>query len=268
MWSRRNSTFESKKATITENYQVVHSLDATQDEIYNAPGLSIGDSFLEWPDVRLINGAISQVTPIYSILTFNYEGNAPAADAVTIQWSGNTSDTAIDQDFNGSPIVTNLGEPIEGVTMLLADQVLTVSRKFISINTYAANEYLHSVNSDTFYGYPPGMAKLKSYSATTNTEQQDWDVTAVIEFRYPYRTTPAKAWWSRVRHEGYYCLSPVDGDYGRALDSYQVPPGPGEPSVRPILLKQTGEPETNPNNAYWKEFQLYNYLPYNALGLV
>jgi hypothetical protein len=30
-----------------------------------------------------------------------------------------------------------------------------------------------------------------------------YEVSAVVQFRYPYNTTPARAWWSRWRHEGF-----------------------------------------------------------------
>ena len=86
-------------------------------------------------------------------------------------------------------------------------------------------------------------------------------MTASIRFRYPFNTTPEKAWYARVRHEGFYeKLS--DGRIVRAIDDN------GEPTTKPVLLKEDGTRETVSENAYWLEFKRYQPLPYNVLGLL
>jgi hypothetical protein len=91
--------------------------------------------------------------------------------------------------------------------MELADQVLTVTRNYATFSPWILHQYRHSVNSDVFSGFAPGTARMISFSAD---EQQVasgssyWTVTAQIQFRYPYNTTAARAWWSRTRHEGFY----------------------------------------------------------------
>ena len=37
---------------------------------------------------------------------------------------------------------------------------------------------------------------------------------------------------------------------------------------QPVLLKEDGTEEFDPENAHFLEFQIYQPLPYNALGLV
>jgi len=90
-----------------------------------------------------------------------------------------------------------------------------------------------------------------------------YEVTAGVQFRYPYNTTPNKAWYARVRHEGFLVRKTVDDPPGRALDADQ-----GRETSQPVLLKEDGTEEFDPDNAHFLEFQIYQPLPYNALGLV
>jgi hypothetical protein len=96
-----------------------------------------------------------------------------------------------------------------------------------------------------------------------------WEITAQIQFRYPYRTTPDKAWYARVRHEGFYEKINVGTKKAivRAVD------GNKEPMTRKVLLDNNGyrlQPpaEGEQQNAVWLEFKLYDSLPFNALGLL
>jgi len=89
-----------------------------------------------------------------------------------------------------------------------------------------------------------------------------WQVSASVRFRYPYRTTADKAWYSRVRHEGFYVRPTAGGVIVRACDGYQ------RPVNKKILLKADGTRETDPNNAYWLEIKKLDSLPFSALGLL
>lgn len=278
MWSRHDADIQDSRVSITENYQVVHDHDDNWAEIYNAVDPDTGLRVPVMHDVYEENGLVlaatrvnssklTQVSPIMSIVTITYEGTDPTIEptaGIKVSWTDTESDEPIDEDFDGNPIVTVNREPIEGVTTKIADQVVTIERRFLDFNAYLINAYRHSTNSDTFLGYLPGMARLVRYSASLNGGM--WDVSASIQFRYPYRTTPAKAWYARVRHEGYYVK---DGSViRRALDSDLTAGSPGEPVVKPVLLKSDGTIETNPANAHWLEFKRYGSLPYNALGLL
>ncbi len=272
MWSRHDATIEDSRVSITENYQVVHDVGDNWAAIYNGvdptSGLRVplmhdiySSNGLILSDTRVNNSKLTQVSPIMSIVTIQYDGTDPTVEptsGIKISWTDTESDEPIDEDFDGNPIVTINNEPFEGVTTKIADQVLTVERRFLFFDPYLVNAYRHSVNSDLFFGYPPGMGRLTRYSAAFNGGM--WDVSASVQFRYPYRTTPSKAWYARVRHEGYYIK---DGSSSvRATDSA------GEPVIKPVLLKADGTRETNPANTVWKEFKRYGSLPYNALGLL
>jgi hypothetical protein len=114
------------------------------------------------------------------------------------------------------PIVTANGEQINGLTMDLSDSVLNLTKNFETFSNFAKQAYLHSVNSDYITigsdSFLPGTGRMKTCVAKRMFYQdfEYFQVSATIHFRWPYNTTPAKAWWSRTRHEGFYeRLGPV-----------------------------------------------------------
>jgi hypothetical protein len=149
--------------------------------------------------------------------------------------------------------------------MDVADQVVVITRKFTSINTAGIALYRRATNSDEFLGWPPGTARLVGFSAKNRFVyggiQEEWTVTARIQFREPFAgTTPAQTWYKRWRHEGLYVRH--NGLIVRAIDdNYQE-------VTKPVLLKIDGTQETNPDNAYFAHTQVYGSLPYSALGLI
>lgn len=282
MWSRfsTNLSRQEKKLsrTIRDAYQVVHDVDDSRFDVEEANGIPrIGQNYPGSLYVFCDSLETSRVSPIMSIVSVNYKGeigpngeeDSPLNAPPEISWSDTESDEPTDEDINGKPIVNVNGEPIDGVTMKIADNVVTIKRNFLTFNPYVTGLYRHSVSSDAFLGYPPGTARLIRYSAKNAFYQDDlsyWEVTGSIQFRLGIRTTDAKAWYKRVRNEGFY---------EKRTDSYtgndiivQAKDDNGKPVTRPVLLKADGRRETNPDNAHWLEFQVYRELPYNALGLI
>lgn len=279
-WSRSSgtgSTTDGQTFTLqfTEGWQVVHSADATDTEILSASGLPLITS--KHPHTYAICkkiGPISRLGPIYSIVGVDYDGEIgpgqglndnPINKQPEYTWSDTSTNEPIDQDWDGKPIVTVNGEAIHGVTMEIADQTLTVTRNYATFSPWLTHQYRHSVNSDNFASYPPGTAKLVGFSATKEVADsfQYWKVNARIQFRFPYNTTPAKAWYARVRHEGFYERITAGGKPTLAVDEVTK-----SFTSKPVLLKLDGTRETNSDNAIWLEFKRYQSLPYTALGLV
>ena len=282
MWSRFSSSLnrqEKKKArTIRDAYQVVHTADTDPGEVEEASGIPrIGDSYPGLIYVYCDTIELSRESPILTIVSVNYKGEiGPAGDQDSplnappeISWSDTETDEPTDEDINGQPIVTANGEPIDGVTMKIADNIVTIKRNFLTFNPYVTGLYRHSVSSDSFLGYPPGTARLIRYSAKNsfyNDNQSYWEVTGSIQFRLGIRTTDDKAWYKRVRHEGYYAKT--TDPFTSSPIIVQATDSNGKPVTRPVLLKADGTRETDSTNANWLEFQVYRSLPYNALGLV
>jgi len=210
-----------------------------------------------------------------SIVTANYSGeigpgeglgSSPVSNEVNITWRNATMDEEIDEDWDGKPIVTANDEPIYGITERISDQIATIDRNYASINMYAIRGYLRATNSDAFLGWPPGTARLMDYQAAktfTDGFGGFWKVSATIQFREAYRTTPDKAWYKRVRHEGVLVRDTAAGKPHIAWDEVTK-----SPVTKPILLKANGTRETNSDSAHWLEFQTLNSLPFNVLGLI
>lgn len=218
MWSRDNGTVTSpdgktRSASFREGWQVVHSVDATQIEVVSATGLpKIGDLYDTTDYIFCTNQNPQRLGPIMTIVDIEYSGEigpnntSPINTEPIVSWSDAQSTEAIDQDINRRAIVTANGEPITGLTKEVADQVVTINRKFSLFNPFLTSLYRDSVSSDAFMGYPAGTARMIRFAASNVIDNNFgyWDVTASIQFRMPYLTSYSHAWSKRVRHEGFY----------------------------------------------------------------
>ncbi len=277
MWSRHDGEVTTEngitgQAVIREMYQVTSAATDTLASVLDATNLPLMNDIYPGTDqVRVKRRAPRQVGPTFWHVEIVYEGpifpafeKGPLDVPPIIKWGKVESDEPVDQDRNGNPIVTANGEPIEGVTKKISDITVSITRNYASIDLAATHQYLHSVNSDTFLGFSAGTGRMTQFSATEKFEDAigGWfEVNAVIQFRFPYNTTPARAWWARVLHEGYY-IKDASGMIKRAQDD------DGKDRTKPVLLKSDGTIETNSANAHWLEFEIYQPLSYQSLGLV
>lgn len=273
MWSRDSFGITSEKgmrktASIKAGYQITCPASYDAEDVSGVPGLPLTDSsYPGLSDMRLRKKDFQRIGPTYWMCICTYEGTSvdPTQEPPIIEWSDASSSEAIDEDWDGNPIVNVNGEPLEGVTMDVADLVLSVKRNFRVFSPALQFQYRHSTNSDTYLGFAPGTGRLTKFSGKQEWYQDGngyWSVSAQIQFRYPYRTTFAKAWYARVRNEGFWVKDEAAGRIVQAIDQA------GQPTQRPVLLKEDGTIERNPLAAKWLEFKRYQSLPYSALGLL
>lgn len=253
------------------------SYDATELDVYTRSGLpNVAQPYPGTDFVLAERASLERVSPIFWIATVNYRGEigsagltpdgetpSPTLAPPSITWDDVESEEEIDEDFDGEPIKNTAGERLRGVRALFSDQVLTVSRNFTTFNTYLQGIYRRSVNSDTFMGWPPGTCKCTKLSAQNVVDQNTgyWRVTGTFQFRYPYRTTPDKAWYARVVSMGMNQKIAGQTKLIPCVDAHN------NPVSTPAYLNESGE-QTTSDNPYWQEFKLYGSLPYNALGLI
>lgn len=285
MWSRRNSTaavtenFRKLTVSFTEAYTILVTNDTTEFEIYTQADLPpVGQSFPGFEFVVANQAQLERVSPIMWIATVNYSGEigglrniggnttatSPFDARPRLQWDDVETEAEIDEDFDGKPIINTAGERFRGVKALFSDQTLTVTRNMLLFNPYAQAVYRRSVNSDLFMGWPPGTCKLMKLSAQNVLDEQNgyWTVTGVFQFRYPYNTTPDKAWYARWLNVGL--------NQRRTVGQPELEPcydGNDTPAVTPQYLDADGR-QTDEAGAIWNETKLYNSLPYNLLGLI
>jgi hypothetical protein len=290
MWSRTSANYTSEKFDLFDNkyslqdgYQVVCTPDTEAPEVLAHPDVpKPNDRHPHGINAFVRARSPERVSPIMWMVTIGYEGYDFDQGSVDVEWSDTTSTEPIDRDINGNAIVTACGEPVMGLTVELADPVVTIRRKFLFLNQYAIGQYRHATNSDDFLGWPPGTARLVGYSATNKFKygaaEELWDVTARIQFRYPYGgASAAQAWHKRWRHEGLYVRDPIMGPNpvpppAQVIVGYHFPRRArdinGLEVSTPVLLKLDGQEERDPNAAQFLYTQVYNSLPFSVLGLL
>jgi hypothetical protein len=284
MWSNQSSNattsenFRKLEVTFSETYKIITSFDAMELDVYTQAGLpGVGQPYPGFPFVVADAASLQRVSPILWMATVNYRGEiggvansgsgseptnptSPLYAPPRITWDDVETAEDIDEDFDGTSITDTAGQPVKGIKSLFSDQVLTVTRNFLVFNTYTQAVYRRSVNSDSFLGWPPGTCKLMKLSAQNVIDANFgyWQVTGVFQFRFPYRTTPDKAWYARYVSMG---LKQKDssGKLVPVVDDNK------EPTSTPQYLDENGRQTTTP---YWIERKLYGSLPYNALGLI
>lgn len=279
MWSKQgvsNETSDGRVYTLsqTAGYQVTTTADATGGEILAHPDIPKTGSFVSgYPSVIVRKVTPTRVSPIFWIVDVQASGDVgseasddPLLQRAVIRRRSLMAEEPIDQDYNGAPIATVNGEPIEGVTKKIFDMQYTITKNYAYVVDELITQYLDSTNSDTWFGYAPGRAKLIGYAAeeveySTKSgvgyyQRVTWDVIV----RTPYNTTPAQAWYARTLHQGF-----LQKYTAQATVAAMAFDGNQQDTTKPVLLKADGTRETDPANAIWLYWQLYNALPYDSL---
>lgn len=274
MWSKEGGVFNSALAdpfdqtySFTEGYQVLcDTIGDDPAQVAIAAGIPrMGDQHRSGLDAFVTSIRPVPLGPIFWMVEVGYEGETPDTPEIDVEFTDVTTTEPIDRDWDGQAIVTANGEQVEGLSVDISDQVVIVQRKFPFWNAAGMRMYRRATNSDVFLDWPPGTARVMSLQAKNRFKfgapRQAWTVTARIQFREPFQgTTPAQAWYKRWRHEG--LLIKKDGVIQRATDSF------GQEETKPVLLKENGERETDPDAAVFKHSQVYGSLPFSGLGLL
>lgn len=223
---------------------------------------------------------VGQSGPIYFEASARYRqigsanGEDPTGQPPDIQYSHIVTEEAIDEDADGKPICTVLGESFDPpLTRPFADLFIRVTKSVLDFNPLLASAYMHKVNSDEFLGLPPGTLLVEEFSASSVITQTEsgivayWRQTIGIHVRRGApRTSDARAWWKRVRAEGFYIKVdiPVFG-LVKALARDEA----GEPVSKPVLHKvDDGTEITDPQDAEWYEFKVFESIPFQPLSFI
>ena len=254
----------------------------------------IGDSHPAIFFARVRDVSYSQEGPSYGRITAEYEvptfdpetGDNPLLAPPDINWDTVQTEEPIDEDIYGRRIATVNGEPITGLTETVFDLSVTITRNLATFNPAAIYLFLNKVNSGPFLGFPPGVALCSSISASSVSDGDFnyFRVTVQFIFRTPYRTTPEKAWFKRVRHEGTLVREEVEDvlDTTREVIRRAVDDD-GLPVTQPVPLDERGKEITlpppppdgyDPQNippeleGYFLEFETKFAVDFNQLGLL
>jgi hypothetical protein len=282
MWSRQTSgadlTENKRKINLSyeSSYQVFTTADTEITELYYAPGLPAAGS--EYPGVPYIYAQRARprrISPVYWIVDVSYEGETaftsggglgtPMDARPRIRWGVREVEREVDEDWDGNRITNVLGEPLVS-RVIFYERVATVTRNMLFFNHYAFSPYDFAVNSDPVFGWPPGTVRVKVEAENVfNDVTGYWTVTGTFTFKRPYRTTSDKAWYSRLRNDGFYSRDPnFVGPFPpivQAVDANKVP------VTKPVQLDLDGNQLTN-GTATWLDFKHFDSLPFSALGIL
>ena len=283
MWSkdgsnaRLNDSFRVLNVSIQEAYQVVCTPLTPIDEIYSAVDPTTGvripfraEPHPDFPFCYLTGADPQRASPIMWIVSCDYVGEAgrdptdnPLNKPTSVNWGDSATMEEIDEDFDGNALVNANGEPIRGIKVELVNDVVTLKKNFLTFSPYIRGQYRRSVNSDTFFGWPPGTAKVKQFDANNVIDAVIgyWQVVLKVEFRYPFNTTAERAWYSRTLHQGYTERFTVGGKPFPAIVT-----GPKSGSNKPVMLDVNGLRIPDGNPGFYIEKKLHDPLPFNALG--
>lgn len=276
-WTRTFTGVSDSATTDTEYHaRVAISTTGTVDGEVITEGT--GHPLNPWITVESINvvrngQVLYEYTVNYKSPKFQGDGSEPQApdlEPPDISFSTATTDEPIDEDVSGDPLATATGELYTGLTRSVSDLVANISKKFSIFDPDSFYDYIDKVNSDTFLNFPAGTGRVTSISATRVYQEFFfyWNVGVQISFRRPYQVEAAKAWYKRVRHEGYRRWN--NGERGGVGNLEPVPcvDGHGEPATTPQPLNEDGTQNfDDPTTGHWLTFQVYETVAFSGMNL-
>jgi hypothetical protein len=132
----------------------------------------------------------------------------PWREEPVIRWGSSVSNEKIDKDINGKAILNSANQsPDPPVTEDVYDTTLTISENVKKFDSDKAAEFKNKVNSNTFYGKPPGSVLCVEYSAEQAWfgKEKYYKVVKGFVIRLP-AVAGVKGWTRRILDEGFMVL--------------------------------------------------------------
>ncbi len=308
-WSGRQGGEETRNtSTSNQDATIIYDIltdDPSDDEsvVMIGPGIPLPlQAHPSRPWLRVSRRRANQIGPYRWELIVEYESiqggqgnNSPLDAPPRIRWATLHRDEEIDEDFEGKPICTCLGEPFEPrLRTNKPDLLLIVTRNLADFDPSIIVPYLMdggAVASDSFLNQPPGTARMHDLESNSQ-EAEDfiyWSVTAQVRFRRGGKiTSDENAFCRRVMAQGFYVrvpllfTNPVKYIITRAVDES------GQPTTKPVphyirettvtengqqVVKKPGE-QIKPSiddpwpTAHFYEIQAFDRLPLATLGIL
>ena len=133
---------------------------------------------------------------------------APWDEKPVIRWGSSVSNEKIDTDINGKAIVNSAKQsPDPPIMEDFYDTILTIADNVKTFNDNDAAYYKNKVNSNTFYGKPPGSVLCTEYAAEEAWFGKTKYYKRIKEFRIRIPVLPGiKGWTRRFLDEGFMVL--------------------------------------------------------------
>lgn len=204
---------------------------------------------------------------------------SPTNQPAVIRISTIKETIAVDEEVPETPgtagelIANTNGEPFpNGVQKLQSDMAIQITKNLAAFDFNNIDNFVDTVNSAAFLGFPPGRLRIDSIEAESvdDGDFSYWRATVVIHSRRPVKTTDDKAWYARVRNEGYKEKILVQSGLTFVPKTVQAKDAYGDPVSQPVVLDSDGFQVTpdNGRTPHWLEFKLYQETDFNNLNLL
>lgn len=174
------------------------------------------------------------------------------------KWTTEEARRPAEVDLDGLPVKNSAGMAFDPPPEYdVGFRVLTITRNEAEFDPAALDEYMFKVNSEAFFDYDPGMARMQPIEGEESFENgvEFWKVTYIIKFR-----TDDNGWKLNPLDQGPCVL--VGGKLVVAQDER------GQPYNGPVLLNGIGEQlATDIEDPVYLHFRVYDSADFTALNL-
>jgi hypothetical protein len=179
-----------------------------------------------------------------------------------IEWFTSTISDRIDEDIHGNPIVNvNREPPDPPLQEEFACEGVRVGTAVSFWNHQFMAQYINAINSDYFWGYPPGQALCTQVGA--RRMRQGWLFYWAANCEILFNPL---GWKRRVMQMGYRCRDWVsEPGYDSKMTSARD--DDGNLVSQPVLLDDLGFKLVEGYPAKWLIFETKRSLPFSGLGL-
>lgn len=254
-WHARSSDWDDRqKRTYRRSWRVItDNVHTEQYEVLSAVGVSLFASYSAdaYALVRLLRCEQKDDEPRLWMVEAEYatgQGQVTQRDPASeqqpnptlrpsvVSWTNTLFQRPAVRDRNGNAIIMSTKEypnpPVD------VDDILTklsIQRYEASFNESVAMAFMNSVNSDWFFGAPPGTWKCLKFDARSHYENgfTSWDVTYEFEFRW-------QTWRLKVLDQSYHERIRVGEDTPEVYRLSRIYTKEGEPVSSPALLNGDG----------------------------
>ena len=181
-----------------------------------------------------------------------------------IEWGFTVMNIRIDRDLLNNPILNSAGQSIDPPVMWeFYDPILRISRNESFYDDKAASDYINSINSDYFNGYPPNTARCIEFSARRAYTAGLFYWKVSYQFQFHWHDWAYQQWdWTtlaRFLDEG-YAKKTGSGFEVKKDDNDVVMP-------EPVRLDGSGDFLADGNDSVFRQFTLFKQKPFYIFNL-
>lgn len=193
----------------------------------------------------------------------NKQEENPLDRPAEVSWSFQAFQKPIDKDLDDEPIVNTFNTPFNPFPEIDDSRpILVIIRNEAHPFNYSrAISYQDAVNSDNFYGFDPGQAKMAGIAAQRRTEYIEstmstlvyWQVTYEIHFR-------REGWQLKILNRG---TEYFDDNGAIQVDKDDA----GNPTGSEVLLDNDAKKLAEDADPIYLDFRVYEEKAFGPLGL-